>query len=401
MCDYFELGPMAEDEDRMAVEALIITLNILSDALIKKGWLLAEPGRDYGQRSAEAPLICPQLVEDLIQTLQRIQLLKHYTTESDIGGIYPIPGAPVIGLCQEFWHKHENLRLCSRPGALIAAAAYILGYDDDDDKSWIKARMREDQRPVLGGRRIRDGFEFWMRHKGNYINGSYTCCGETSEYSVCEDSDMRFFLHSEMDEEQKTVAETSRMATLNVLNDVQKKNLFVDNSHLLHPTLPFPLITVTRTLLEDLIEKLQKVTFKCDKKPRNGLLFAYPAPRDVVYLCPLFWNQRPRLHLGSQIGTLILCAAQMLGYSHILDGTSNAEDPLGVREGNLLRADDICAVFEVWMIHRKPYMEGSYSCCGEKVRDSVCAESIMGLELRESLQYEKGTVTNSPRTDRD
>ncbi|XP_069591413.1 uncharacterized protein [Ranitomeya imitator] len=372
---------MAEDEDRTAVEALIITLNILHDALNKKGWLLAEPGRDYGQRAEKAPLICPQLVEDLIHTLQQIELLKHHTTKSDIGAVYPIPGAPVVGLCQEFWLRHEDLRPCSRPGSLITAAACILGYDDE---IWIMARMEEDQRPVLRGRLICDAFEFWMRHKGNYVNGSYTCCGETSVYSVCEDSDMRFFLHSEMDEEQRTVAETSRKATLNVLTDVHRKGLVVDNSHLLQPTVSFPLIS--RTLLGDLVEKLRTVTFKCDKKPRNEILFAYPAPQDIVYLCPLFWKQKPRLDHGSQIGTLILCVAQMLGYRHILDGTSDAEEPMGVRKGTLLRADDICAVFETWMNHRKPYVEGSYSCCGENVQDSVCTESCMGLQLRESLQ---------------
>ncbi|XP_077131323.1 uncharacterized protein LOC143786032 [Ranitomeya variabilis] len=384
MCDYFELGSMAEDEDRTAVEALIITLNILHDALDKKGWLLAEPGRDYGQRAEKAPLICLQLIEDLIQTLQQIELLKHHTTKSDIGAIgavYPVPGAPVVGLCQEFWLRHEDLRPCSRPGSLITAAAHILGYDDE---RWIMARMEEDQRPVLTGRLICDAFEFWMRHKGNYVNGSYTCCGETSVCSVCEDSDMRFFLHSEMDEEQRTVAETSRKATLNVLTDVHRKGLVVDNSHLLQPTVSFPLMS--RTLLGNLVETLRTVTFKCDKKPRNKILFAYPAPQDVVYLCPLFWKQKPRLGHGSQIGTLILCVAQMLGYRHILDGTSDAEEPMGVQKGTLLTADDICAVFETWMNHQKPYVEGSYSCCGEKVQDSVCTESFMGLQLRESLR---------------
>ncbi|KAM4025846.1 uncharacterized protein ACNLHF_026271 [Anomaloglossus baeobatrachus] len=392
MSDYFELGPMAEDEDQMAVESHIITLNILCDALNKKGWLLADPGKDYGPRAVDAPLISPQLVEGLIQTLQQVQLLKHHKTKTDlddIAEVYPVPGAPVIGLCQEFWQRHENLRPCSRPGILITAVAHILGHsdgdNDDDDADQCWTRKKEDHRSVLRSHRIGDAFELWMRHEGNYVNGSYTCCGETSVYSVCEDSNMRFFLHSELAEEQRTVAETSRKATLNVLYDVYKKGLFLDEDHLLRssPGL-FPLIT--STLLGDLIKMMRKATFKCDKKPRNELLFAYSAPHDIVYLCPLFWKQKPRLGYGSQIGTLILCSAQMLGYTHILNGTSNPKEPTRSREGNLLTADDICTVFEVYMNHRETYTEGSYSCCGENAEDSVCKESSMALVLKDSLK---------------
>lgn len=387
MCDGFELGSMTEDEDRAAVEAQIRTVIILHDALNKQRWLLAEPGRDYGPEAANVPLICPQLVEDLIQTLQQVEILKYLDSEDGDGAIYPAPSAAVIGLSTEFWQRHENLRFCSRPGALIMAAACILGYHNYDE-SHLMDGMEENQRRVLRATHISDAFEVWMKHKGNYVNGSYSCCGETSEHSVCEDSDMRFFLHCIMDEEQEQLAETSRKATLRILDDVWNKKLCKDNSHpelLQQSMVPFPLISVT--LLADLMKKVEKVTFKCDNKPRNETLIAYPGAQeqDVIYLCPLFWKQSDRLRLGSRIGTLILCASQMLGYSHVLDGTNKPEEPMGCQERDLLTADDICAAFELWMRHREPYLGGSYSCCGEGNEISVCRESLMALGLRQCL----------------
>ncbi|XP_044160176.1 uncharacterized protein LOC122945240 [Bufo gargarizans] len=256
----FELGPMTEDEDSLAVEAQVRTLNILEDALNKKQWLLAEPGRNYGRRAADVPLICPQLVEDLIQTLQQVQLLKHYKTKLDDGvcSVYPIPSAPVIGLCMEFWKRHETLCFCSCPGTLIAAAACLLGYHDVDERRF-RAEMEEHQRPKLRASRICSAFEVWMSHKGKYVSGSYTCCGEKSIHSVCEDSDMRFFLLCIMDEEQNDLAETSRKTTLKILLDARDKRLVVDDEGLIRQrqaAVTFPLIT--RNLLEELIKKTGK-----------------------------------------------------------------------------------------------------------------------------------------------
>ncbi|XP_069841167.1 uncharacterized protein [Dendropsophus ebraccatus] len=384
MSDGFELGPMTEDEDRMAVEAQIRTLCILHDALIKKRWLLAEPGRDYGTQAEKVPLIPPQLVEDLIQILQQVQLLKYNRTQNEAGvdTMYPVSSS-VIGLCLEFWQKHENLSSNSRPGALIMAAACLLGYHDYD-KIW----MEESQgRSVPRATRISEAFEVWMRHKGDYIDGSYTCCGEALVHSVCEDSYMRFSLHSTLTEEQKELAEASIRATLRILNDAWDKELFIDykrSIHLRRVNLICP--QITDTLLADLRKTLQNVTFKCDSKPRNEALFAYPAAQNLIYLCPFFWMQNNRLGHGSRIGTLILCASQMLGYRHVLYCTSNSEEPTAYQEQGLLTADDICAAFESWMNHREPYREGSYSCCGENSEISVCRESIMALELRQYLE---------------
>ncbi|KAM3916982.1 uncharacterized protein RB166_016155 [Leptodactylus fuscus] len=390
MSDGFELGSMSEDESRMAVEAHIRAINILEDALKKKEWLLAVPGRDYGQRAGNIPLICPQLVELLIQTLQKTELLKHNITKQKpgIGVIFPPPSAPVIGLYSEFWESHENLGPCSRPGTLIKAAAYTLGYHECYEESWVMAGGGDNWRSVLSAGHICEAFEVWMRHPGEHVAGSYTCCGETSEHSVCEDSKMRLFLHAIMDEEQKELAETSRRATLEILFDTRTKELFVDICSIDVETTMVTSPLITRTLLDDLINQLQRVEFKCDNKPRNETVFAYPDAREknVIYLCPFFWKQSDRLSCGSRPGTLILCASIMLGYSHMLDGTSNPGEHTGRQERELLKADDICAAFECWMKHREPYKEGSYSCCGEKKKDSVCTESAFGVALREYNQ---------------
>ncbi|XP_056391845.1 uncharacterized protein LOC130284916 [Hyla sarda] len=382
----FELGPLTEDEDRMVLEAQFRTLSILEDALKKTRWLLAEPGRDYGLQARNVPLISPELVEDLIQTLQQFEFLKYEKTkyEIGIGALYPASSFPVIGLCSEFWQRHENLSFCSRPGSLIKTGAHILGYHDSD-KFW----MEGNQRPVLGASRISEAFEVWMRHKGEYVNGSFVCCGEKSIQSVCENSDMRFALHCTLNEEQKDLAETTRKATLTILYDALNKELIVDDSHLIHLqgcAVMLPLIP--QTLLAKLIMKLEKVTFKCDSRPRHEAIFAYPGGKaqDVIYLCPLFWLQNERLRNGSRIGTLILCVSQMLGYRHVLDRTSNPEEPTGPQDPHLLTADDICSAFECWMMHREPYTEGSYCCCGENNEISVCRKSIMGTELRQCLR---------------
>ncbi|KAG8545631.1 hypothetical protein GDO81_020576 [Engystomops pustulosus] len=391
MCDSSELGSMTEDEDRMAVEAHIRTLYILQDALKKKELLLAEPGRDYGPEASNVPFISPRLVEDLLEVLQQVVLLKQ--NQAEIGANYPTPSASVIGLPPDFWKRHENLRVFSRPGALIMAAACILENRYHGDKRLMEENGSSDANTG----RVCEAFEAWMRHKGEYVDGSYICCGETSVHSVCEDSDLRLLLHCKMNEEQEDIAEASRWAALDVLCDARKKNLLVDTTHLMYlqQTHMGSVPLITRTLLENLILKLQVVTFKCDNKPRNETLSAYPDRRgqDVIYLCPFFWNQKNRLSLGSRLGTLILCASRMLGYRSLLDGSSPPEDP------KELSADDICSAFESWMMHKQPYTEGSYPCCGETKGDSVCSypccgetkgdsvcsKSVMGEALRQDL----------------
>ncbi|XP_066433461.1 uncharacterized protein [Eleutherodactylus coqui] len=393
---------MTEIENRMAVEAHIRTLTILHDALNKKGLLLAEPGRDYGLQAASIPLICPQLVEDLIQTLRQVEFLKYNPKQDEdgVGAIYPASSAQVIGLYKGFWKRHENLKNVSRPGALIKAAALILGYHDYD-QSWLTAGLEEDGRLVLTANHICEAFEIWMGHKGKYMNDSYTCCGETSEHSVCELSDMRYFLHCKIDEEQKEIAENSRKATQKILFDAWNKGLIVDDGLLIRlqqamETVPL----ITTSLLADLMKKLDMVTFKCDNKPKNEVLNAYPGDpeKSVMYLCPFFWKQSDQLWPGSRFGSLILCASQMLGYSHILE-TSSPKDPTGQQKWDPMTADDICAAFEHWMVHREPYVEGSYSCCGEENKYSVCRESLMGLQLRERLPEVQGLKAHGPRSE--
>lgn len=225
-----------------------------------------------------------------------------------------------------------------------------------------------------------------------------------------------------------------KKATLKILWDCRKKCLLVEPLEKPQAllTLPkFPIIT--ESLVEELIEKLKQVKFKCDTRA-NGIKIAYTDPRtsNIIYVGNLFWKEKDYLGTGSRLGTIILYVAQLLGYPHLFDGAtkditsettvehqgsnsprslkenlnknihnhnrdpplplknstpSNTGDPLFSKsetDGEFKNtADTICAAFEIWMSHKGSYENGSYTCCMETARHSVCKNSVMRSCLNE------------------
>ncbi|XP_075034779.1 uncharacterized protein LOC142097085 [Mixophyes fleayi] len=377
MLGYCQLGSMTA-EDRTVTEAKARTLCILNDALNKKDWLLVETGAEDEQMKVfgDCPVISTELVDNLITTLQNVTILKDDNPEDGdaFATVYPTPNNIVIGLCRAFWLRKKYLDCSSCPGAFILIAASILGYRTE--------RFKEHTQHPLTADGICAAFEIWMNHRGIYHNGSYSCCGETSRDSVCEASPMRLSLFC-LSDEQKKLAQEIKQTTLKILLDAQKKHLLVDKPDIpdaVQSMTDCPLIT--SDLVRKLIIKLQHTTFEGDVRPRTKGVIAYVCPKfiNVIYLCPLFWKEKEYLGYGSRPGTIILHVAHMLGYRHILNS-----DPEETKQHNMrvLTADGICNAFEFWMNHQKPYTDGSYPCCGETERDSVCEKSFIQLCLKE------------------
>ncbi|XP_040214021.1 uncharacterized protein LOC120944162 [Rana temporaria] len=425
MCLNFHIGNMTEDEDTMAVEAHVRALALLGDALRKKEWLLLDREIEY-EKSQELNPNCPflhqQLVLNLVHKLQEVQLLKNGDSAA-LTHVYPYPDSVSIVLDQSFWEKKEYLDQWSRPGTLILAASQILGYRENISDTYGAGTLTASD--------IHAAFEIWMNHNGIYKNGIYSCCGEALRDSVCEESSMSHSLLPYMNKSDET---DLKKATLKILWDCQKKCLLVEP--LEEPqallTLPkFPIIT--KSLVEELIEKLQQVKFKCDTRA-NGIKIAYtdPRTRNIIYVGNLFWKEKDYLGRGSRLGTIILCVAQLLGYPHLFDGATkdvtsettaehqgsnsprslkenlnknihnhNRDSPLPLKNstpsntGDPLfnksetygefknTADTICAAFEIWMSHKGSYENRSYTCCMETARHSVCKNSVMRSCLNE------------------
>ncbi|KAM4697909.1 uncharacterized protein WCC33_013525 [Rhinophrynus dorsalis] len=238
-----------------------------------------------------------------------------------------------------------------------------------------------------------------MNHTESYTDSYFSCCGETSRDTVCENSKMGTWLrsrpslmgrpsHFSLSEDEHTIAEEARQRALDILTDaLEKKDSLLVEKPEDYINLPrsknCPLISPQ--LVQDLINVLQRVKFKKDNNPYHKTTHAYvcTSPREIVmYLCPPFWNQNEYLSRGSRPGTLILEASQKLGYQHFADGSKGNS-----RESDYkicpLTAYKICSSFEIWMKHKGLYINGFYSCCGERSRDSVCEVSDMGLCLNE------------------
>ncbi|XP_063789886.1 uncharacterized protein LOC134944892 [Pseudophryne corroboree] len=383
---------MTMEEDMKVMEVRARTLCILNDVLKKKERLLVETGvkYEYIEGFEDCTNICTELVENIIATLQNATLLKDDSSENGdaIANVYLGLDNIVISLCQAFWGKKEDLRFSSCPGALILMAANILKYCTSGTL-WKEDRISE---PMLHPATFDDisaTFEVWMNHKGDYLDGSYSCCGEKTRDSVCEESEMRFSFLPRMSEDQKRLAEQTKQITVNILLDAQRKRLLAerpDISDAMQSIVGFPVIT--SELVTKLTRKLQCMALKIDSRPREKSMFAYTHTKspNVIYLYPLFWKEKEYLGRGSRPGTIILQVANTLGYRHILNSaTLRQPEQTKQHQMDSLTADDICAAFEVYMNHSKEYSDGSYSCCGETAQDSVCEKSIMHSGL---LEYE-------------
>ncbi|XP_018091156.1 uncharacterized protein LOC108701268 [Xenopus laevis] len=189
-------------------------------------------------------------------------------------------------------------------------------------------------------------------------------------------------------EKERKVAEEANQRTLRILFDAleKKDSVLVEkcgdaNGLLRQKNCPM----IPMCLVQDLITKLQNVEFRKREYMVHESYDLTDSDKIIIYLSPHFWLQKETLDIGSRPGTLILAAAQILGYKYY------AETPTD--EGHVqqhpptvpLSAYSICSAFESWMRHRGLY-SGSYSCCGEESRDSVCAISDLSIWLNDIAQ---------------
>ncbi|XP_073490458.1 uncharacterized protein [Aquarana catesbeiana] len=388
---------LSEEEKKKANECKQRTLNILNDALKKKVSLLVDNPAEFSdqEKLSNFPLISTELVKNLISQLQKVtfgrgrsQELIAYLHSTNDGTVY---------LCPQFWKRPEFLQLGSRPDILINVTSMLLGYKYTIEKNTEKVKGSQQHKLCpISAHSIQLAFSVCMVHEGSYTNGSYSCCGETSRDTVCNKSKMSLVLRllyskkaSMLSKEECKLANEAKQRALNILNDALKKkdSLLVDDPDEFGKEKKFSLFPLISTdLVKDLIGELQKVTFKRNKDPEGEIkLIAYVRPTDgdrTVYLSQLFFGQCEFLQNNSRPETLIHEVSHFLGYGHTI---KENEGKLKTSQQHKLcpvSVHGIETALSILMNHRGTYTDGSYSCCGETSRDTVCENSIMTQELR-------------------
>ncbi|CAH2305321.1 Peptidyl-Lys metalloendopeptidase [Pelobates cultripes] len=386
-----------EGEQILAEEAKQRTLNILTDTLKKRDRLLVENPEDFTGHSSDKsiPLISPSLVQDLISELQKVTFVRGYrdVRENWITYVYPRSDERIIFLCPPFWFRSKFLGTESRPAAIIHEVSHFLGYEHTITETMEnRAEKHFNQRKLLPLTNycIESAFARYMNHKGIYTKGFYSCCGERSRDSVCDNSEMSVYLRkkpSPLSEDEQKVAEEAKQRTLNILTDTLKKKdlLLVSNpedftGHSSDKYIPL----ISPSLVEDLISELQKVTFMRGRDHKGTIAYVHPRLGDrTIYLCPPFWERSESLKTDSCPVTIIHEVSHFLGYMHTVTETMGSRMEKQFNHRKLLPRTNYCieSAFAEYMNHDCTYLNGSYSCCGEKSRDSVCENSKMSHYL--------------------
>ncbi|XP_077303953.1 uncharacterized protein LOC143923884 [Lithobates pipiens] len=164
-------------ENKLANEAKKRTLAILNDALKKKDALLLDDPREFEEheKPSHFPLISTDLIIELISHLQKVTFRKSEDPKK-IAFVYSKNRDGIIYLCPKFWAQHEFLELDSRPETLIKMTLRLIGYRNNEENTDISACPIEQACSIV------------MNHSTTYINGLFSCCGERSMDSVCENS---------------------------------------------------------------------------------------------------------------------------------------------------------------------------------------------------------------------
>ncbi|KAH0621202.1 hypothetical protein JD844_022266 [Phrynosoma platyrhinos] len=224
---------LTEEEAKIAEEAKQGALEILEDALKKKDKVLMKlPERIVLQREEREDfwmerhaILTEDKVKKLIAELKKVRFKKN--TSRNICAAYVLLFAHGMGrtiyLCDPFWKTQKYLGKFSQPGILIHEVSHLLDAKDityeentfsvgckgsliknspaqssalSDEEDWEGALRKA----FLNASNIADEFEITLNHRGNYVDGRYTCCGETKRYSVCESSVPDYFHTCDADE---------------------------------------------------------------------------------------------------------------------------------------------------------------------------------------------------------
>ncbi|XP_067091521.1 uncharacterized protein [Osmerus mordax] len=213
---------------------------------------------------------------------------------------------------------------------------------------------------------------------------------------------------SELSGERLEIAEQTRRATIEILQDALEKKFYgfpVSYRYsCADPVDPYTFCCIpTEKLLTDLLKIMKEIQFRQDTGREYNDVFAYVRPRVIpidnnVYLCELFWSAPDNLCEDSKPGTLIHEVSHLLGtddityewqtvvlyenYGTLLgrskyikgdDGKMHCMELVAQVNANSLEYE-----FETIINHKQAYLNGRYACCGETKENSVCRSRETG-----------------------
>ncbi|XP_025047326.1 uncharacterized protein LOC102372761 [Alligator sinensis] len=204
--------PLAKGKESIAEAARQSALDILRDALKKKDRVLMETPRHLICCDCEEPklwmerfaVLTEQRVRDLILVLQEAKLVEDPSRGNLLAKSSQKHGDKTIYLGPRFWEAPRHLDKDSQPGILIHEASHFLGAQDVSYQPvsiyvgckgpMVKTSSPDPASPrfvplpnaLPSANNAEYEFEVTLRHRGDYAQGRYSCCGETARSSVCE-----------------------------------------------------------------------------------------------------------------------------------------------------------------------------------------------------------------------
>ncbi|KAK6467540.1 hypothetical protein HHUSO_G35084 [Huso huso] len=254
--------------------------------------------------------------------------------------------------------------------------------------------------------------------------GSYMCRKEDSTASdPAEES-----IVIDLDKNEAKIAENARAAAKEILEDALEKNMYGTDQPIQFGYTcgdlvdPYKFCAIpTKDVISNMLGKLDKVKFKKEIASSCDCDYAYVFPTDkecIVYLCKQFWQAPTNLEKDSQPGTLIHEVSHFLGTEDItyeelyvevhevnerLFGKSNVITIRGAEatqhaaiEAGQMNANSLEYEYETVLNHEGSYLNGSYKCCGETKRNSVCQRRDTGhYHLHKNFGKPKGIFFNA------